>query len=278
MENQIIPKTEQEIGWIKTDSSVPATIISLDNGAFLNDSKTIDYWKYCLGEPWMGTSFGYNIFPNRNSDIKHSFICEYQVVVFDDIEVGLFGFGDSPNQAVTSCQRMLIEYTQKDDETTKTDQKQEKREISDDMARMMCASRGCCAQPPESCRKCACDGGCIYQELAAQINGYYPQNKIDELQDWVDGYRATIASMEKIDENLRAEADRYKRYYFNHEYDKLIAETEQKTAVKIFSEIEDRLAIHAFTSKSEDYTKGALDAIEWVDEKIAETKQKFKVE
>lgn len=278
MENQMIPKTEQEIGWVKTEHDVPATIIILNNEVFSNDSKTIDHWKYCLGEPWMGTSFRYNVFHNSNPNIKHVFICEYQAVVFDGIEVGLFGFGNSPNQAMVDCQRKLLKYTQKDVEAEEIDAKQEKREISDNIARMMCASRGCCAQPPESCRKCACDGGCIYQELAAQINGYYPQSKIDELQDWVDGYRATITSMEKIDENLRAEADRYKRYYFNHEYDKLIAETEQKTATKMLSEIEDWLSVHAFTSKSEDYAQGAFDAIEWVDAKINEMKQKYKVE
>jgi hypothetical protein len=47
------------------------------------------------------------------------------------------------------------------------------------------------------------------------------------------------------------------------------------TAKEIFEEIEGSIAVHAFTSKSEDYADGMYDAIEWVDSKIAELKKKY---
>lgn len=43
----------------------------------------------------------------------------------------------------------------------------------------------------------------------------------------------------------------------------------------IFDDIEESIAVHAFTSKSEDYIDGATDTIEWVDSKIDELREKY---
>jgi dienelactone hydrolase len=51
-----------------------------------------------------------------------------------------------------------------------------------------------------------------------------------------------------------------------------------EVAREIFEEIEDSIAVHAFTRKSEDYAEGMYDAIEWVDSKIAELKKKYQEE
>ena len=61
----------------------------------------------------------------------------------------------------------------------------------------------------------------------------------------------------------------------NEEADSIIQKANQDVAREIFEEIEDRIATHAFTSKSEDYADGMFDAIEWVDSKIAELKKKY---
>ena len=59
----------------------------------------------------------------------------------------------------------------------------------------------------------------------------------------------------------------------------LLMEREDEIAVEvarvIFEEIEGSIAVHAFTSKSEDYADGRYDAIEWVDSKIANLKKKY---
>lgn len=60
--------------------------------------------------------------------------------------------------------------------------------------------------------------------------------------------------------------------------DHLIAKGYRKAsdvARKIFEEIWASIATHAFTSKSEDYSNGAYDTIEWVDSKIAEVEKKY---
>ena len=54
-----------------------------------------------------------------------------------------------------------------------------------------------------------------------------------------------------------------------------IEKVKAEVAREIFEEIEVSIAVHAFTSKSEDYADGMYDAIEWVDSKIAELKKKY---
>ena len=50
---------------------------------------------------------------------------------------------------------------------------------------------------------------------------------------------------------------------------------ESVIAMKVISEIEERIAVHTFTSKSEDYADGMYDAVAWVDSKIDELKKKY---
>ena len=53
------------------------------------------------------------------------------------------------------------------------------------------------------------------------------------------------------------------------------AKKQSKVVNAIFDDIEVSLAVHAFTSKSEDYADGAADTIEWVDAKIDELRKKY---
>lgn len=78
----------------------------------------------------------------------------------------------------------------------------------------------------------------------------------------------------------RAEFDLYNRLYHEVEdelasvYDRL-EKTTTEIATKIIEEIEACIAVHAFTSKSEDYAEGCYDTIEWVDSKIDELRKKY---
>lgn len=80
-----------------------------------------------------------------------------------------------------------------------------------------------------------------------------------------------------------AEAKELYNIAFNYEHClKMIDDTptadvapRAEVAREIFEEIEGSIAVHAFTSKSEDYVDGMYDAIEWVDSKIAELKNKY---
>lgn len=53
------------------------------------------------------------------------------------------------------------------------------------------------------------------------------------------------------------------------------ADMKIEIANAIFDDIEASIAVHAFTSKSEDYIDGAADTIEWVDSKIDELREKY---
>jgi hypothetical protein len=48
-----------------------------------------------------------------------------------------------------------------------------------------------------------------------------------------------------------------------------------KAKAEVIEEIEERIATHAFTSKSEGYSDGAFDTIAWVDSKLDELKKKY---
>lgn len=52
--------------------------------------------------------------------------------------------------------------------------------------------------------------------------------------------RADVAPRAEF-EALKDEADRYKRYYFRHDYDEMIAEAKAEVAREIFEEIKDQL-------------------------------------
>ena len=56
---------------------------------------------------------------------------------------------------------------------------------------------------------------------------------------------------------------------------KVIEKAKSEVAREIFEKIEESIATHAYTSKSEDYMDGAFDTIEWVDSKIDELKEKY---
>lgn len=211
MKNQFIPKSEHEIGWMQTKYGAPIILFISEDGSFIDDIHMVEHWKYCLGRPWIETAVEYHVFSNNVPDIKYGFICEYRAVVCDDFEVGLFGFGDSPNQAMEDCQRRFLEYTQRDASDNTADPDQAKRDIINDIARMMCSSIGCSPKAAQNCPNCTCNGRCIYQELASHIKGYYPQRKIDELLDLVNGYQSTIKFLKETNEVLKNEADQYEQ-------------------------------------------------------------------
>lgn len=61
----------------------------------------------------------------------------------------------------------------------------------------------------------------------------------DEFLDLIDdAFTEDVVPMAEF-EALKDEADRYKRYYFRHDYDEMIAEAKAEVAREIFEEIEE---------------------------------------
>ncbi len=87
---------------------------------------------------------------------------------------------------------------------------------------------------------------------------------------------ADVAPKSEVDEIVRQwkeEANCWQNNYIAEIRDD--EQIKKEVAREIFEEIEDSIAVHAFTRKSEDYAEGMYDAIEWVDSKIAELKKKY---
>ena len=93
------------------------------------------------------------------------------------------------------------------------------------------------------------------------------KSEVDRLVDkWIGSGELTPNEKTlRLIEALRDEAKRYERYYFNHEYDKLIAEAKAEVAREIFEEIEDVLNNIGyfdeidFKSLKKKYTEGVTD-------------------
>ena len=138
--------------------------------------------------------------------------------------------------------------------------------------------------------------GCkvLCQECGFFINkaDVVPKSEVDRLVDkWIGEENLTQDAMVlRLIEALQDEAKRYERYYFNHEYDKLIAEAKQEVAREIFEEIEEMLNMQAkivcqTRAKHEETDKillsfiaqldGRLYSLRVVEEHIAELKKKY---
>ena len=94
-----------------------------------------------------------------------------------------------------------------------------------------------------------------------------PKSEVERLVDkWIGSGELTPDEKTlRLIEALRDEAKRYERYYFNHEYDKLIAEAKAEVARAILDEIE----------KEIDSIRGMNFAMQSLDHFIAELKKKY---
>ena len=108
MDGYPYPKNKKDVGWYRYDLEQPATIISKKpDGSLKNSKSEIDYWFHCITSPFQGRCFGYTIKPNFDSNVKAKFVCEYSAIVFDDVEVGIWGYGASPEIALEKCIRFV---------------------------------------------------------------------------------------------------------------------------------------------------------------------------
>lgn len=107
-----------------------------------------------------------------------------------------------------------------------------------------------------------------------------PKSEVDRLVDkWIGQEKLTQDEKTlRLIEALRDEAKRYERYYFNHEYDKLIAEAKQEVAREILAELEEARKHWDTMWKSDHYGYGgsASGYLETdVDHTIYELKKKY---
>ena len=109
------------------------------------------------------------------------------------------------------------------------------------------------------------------------------ETHLDNLAEGFSEASRVIDRIPTADVAPRAEVERLERilnsytlqYGTVRDKQKVIDEAKSEVAREIFEELEERIAVRTFTSKSEDYADGCFDTIEWVDSKIAELKKKY---
>ena len=87
----------------------------------------------------------------------------------------------------------------------------------------------------------------------------------DDAMSYIEDYpEADVVPKSEV-EMLQYEADRYKRYFYRHDYDKMIAEAKAEAAREIFEEIYEIMEDHAIGDIN-DY---------WLYHRIEELKKKY---
>ena len=115
------------------------------------------------------------------------------------------------------------------------------------------------------------EAGQDWQKRAEQLE-YILLGVMHSVDKWLDGEEL------EHDEVNRAATMREKTLQIVEGYQAQIRATidfYEKREKEIFEEIEAALAVHTLSGKSEDYSDGAFDALQWVDTKLAEIKKKY---
>jgi hypothetical protein len=112
-----------------------------------------------------------------------------------------------------------------------------------------------------------------------------PKSEVERLVDkWIGAEGLTNDEKTlRLIEALKDEAHRYERYYFNHEYDKMIAEAKAEVAREIFAEIEKAISsmkYNANTPRKTVKVEELKEQVDWVlhevvPQRIAELKKKY---
>lgn len=99
-------KTLRQIGAIlNAGETVPIYLTSSHQVVTKNNKNIKDYAKYLLTHPWQSECYGFDIEPVN--DEKGKFLCEYNVICMDDLEINIYGYGNTPQKAEEECGNLL---------------------------------------------------------------------------------------------------------------------------------------------------------------------------
>lgn len=95
------------IGKLWTGDDDHILIISKDEtGVFINSQDELKDWVYALNNPWSGTSMSYNVYPNYR---EGGWIATKTVIVYDSIDAEILASGDTPQDAITNVDQLIID-------------------------------------------------------------------------------------------------------------------------------------------------------------------------
>lgn len=81
------------------------------DGTFVNEEKELHDWAHCLNNPWSDTSTYYHVAPNYH--FPGEWIADRVVIVYDDVEAHIEGRGETPQDAITECDKFMKEIIEK---------------------------------------------------------------------------------------------------------------------------------------------------------------------
>lgn len=100
-------------------------------------------------------------------------------------------------------------------------------------------------------------------------NGHTGETTCVTLQDILDIFNNQEAAIERLRSMNQAKLDTI------HDLRAELEIAKAEAVKEVFEKIDERLAVHSFTSNSTEYSDGMLDCLEWVDSKIDELKKEM---
>lgn len=91
--------------WPGGDKTIKIQMDENDN--FTNEQSELEDWAYCLNTPWSDTSMHYNVHPDYQNTGR--WIAEKTVIVYDSIDASIIACGDTPQDAITNCDKFFEE-------------------------------------------------------------------------------------------------------------------------------------------------------------------------
>ena len=81
------------------------------DGSFINNEDELKDWANCLNDAWSDTSTYYEVHPNYH--FPGEWIANRVVIVYDGIEAHIEGRGNTPQEAITECDKFMKEVIEK---------------------------------------------------------------------------------------------------------------------------------------------------------------------
>lgn len=75
----------------------------ITNISLNSDKESLEAWAIVLNSPWANNTFTYLI----KMVSEDEYICDFHVIAYDLLEALIYGYGETPEEALANCKRAM---------------------------------------------------------------------------------------------------------------------------------------------------------------------------